>query len=509
LSSIISFKKVSIDKSAFKKEVSVEKPEIDEIIPIRGCTVLHDYDFSEIAGMGCNYVQIVVWPQVQKDGEVIEFYESLGRPEDAKPAEELRTLSKNTERIIVERIKKAHELGYKVYLILYPERTGFHEGYGTGLKNLDRFLNSIENLSLKWAKIAEENEVEMFSPVNELFLWIGEEKANKWHEQILPKLREVYKGNLVPRGLQFYQFDPLSKKPFEMKNLEFNFSGWDYIASDFYCIGVEQSFSMDNLRKCIIATLNKSIELKNKYKVKGIIYGEISHPGGTTPDAFELFFKENYGKVDGWFLWNLRDYSSSVKDVARNYFTRVHGISNTSLQMPEILDIKEIAYKVPKRDKTIFIESFNGRGFEIRGKESYEFDVQGDNYTVMIKFKIVDGGLLVFFERNSQSYEVQIVEASRIFLAKHSPEYPEEPLKLAEPRMEIKPNVTHALEISRTGNSFAIYMDNKLVHAFSDPNPPKGKFTLSCYIKEMEVEKCHVIYEEIKVFQGFEELITE
>jgi hypothetical protein len=101
---------------------------------------------------------------VQKDGEVIEFYESLGRPEDVKPVEELRELSKNTEEIIVERIKKAHELGYKVYLILYPEKTGFHEGYGTGLKNSERFLNSIEDLSLKWAKIAEENEVEMFFP---------------------------------------------------------------------------------------------------------------------------------------------------------------------------------------------------------------------------------------------------------------------------------------------------------------------------------------------------------
>jgi hypothetical protein len=87
------------------------------------------------------------------------------------------------------------------------------------------------------------------------------------------------------------------------------------------------------------------------------------------------------------------------------------------------------------------------------------------------------GGPLLFFEGDSQSYEMQIVEASRIFLAKHSPEYPKEPLKLAEPRMEIKANASHVLEISKTGNSFAIYLDNKLVHAFSDPNPLKGKFS--------------------------------
>jgi len=473
--------------------------EIDKFIPIRGCTVLHDNDFRDIAGMGCNYVQIVVWPQVQEDGEVIEFYDSLASPQDAKPAEELRKLSEKTENIIVNRIKKAHELGYKVYLVLYPERTGFHEAYGTGMKNPDKFLNSIEALALKWAKIAEENKVELFSPVNELFLWVGEEKANKWHEKILPKLREIYSGELVPRGLQFYQFDPLSQKAFEMKNTEFNFSGWDYVASDFYCGGIERVFSIENLRKCIIATLNKSIELKNKYNAKGIIYGEVSHPGGTSAEIFDLFFKENYGKVSGWFLWYLGDYSGEAKQVARRYFTQAHDVLNTSLEMPETLDIEMIASKIPKRTEVSFAETFDG-GLEIRDKEGYEFDVPADNYTVLIKFRIIEGGPLIFFEQNSGSYEIQIVEASRIFFAKHNPNS-EDALLLAETRREIRPNKSYTLEISRSGNNFAIYLDGKLLHAFSDPKPAEGKFVLTSYIKQGEIEKSHVVYEEIKVFR--------
>ena len=29
---------------------------IDKYIPIRGCTVLNDFDFYKISNMGCNYV---------------------------------------------------------------------------------------------------------------------------------------------------------------------------------------------------------------------------------------------------------------------------------------------------------------------------------------------------------------------------------------------------------------------------------------------------------------------
>ena len=483
-----------------------ETQEIDKFIPIRGCTALHDRDFYKISGFGCNYVQIVVWPQVQEDGEVIEFYDSLSRPQDIKSVKELRNLSKNTEEIIISRIKKAHELGYKVYLILYPERTGFHESYGTGLKNPDRFLNSIESLALKWAKIAEENKVELFSPVNELFLWVGEEKANKWHEQILPKLKRVYNGELVPRGLQFYQLDPLTQKPFGMKNLEFNFSGWDYIASDFYCTGVDEIANKENILKCIIATLNKSIELKNKYKTKGIIYGEMSHPGGTSAEIFDLFFKENYGKVDGWFLWYIDDYSKDVKEVAKRYFTQLHNITNTSLQMPEILDIRLVASKVQRKNKLSCIKVFEGKGLEIENnKQGYEFDLPKNDYTLAIKFRIIEGGPLIFLERNSGYYEIQIVEASRVFIAKYKPANLNKSLILAEPRIEIKPNKTYTLEISKAGNNFAIYLDNKLVHAFSDPAPPKGRLILTVYSKEGEVKKSHVIYEEIKVFQGTQE----
>jgi len=500
ISAVFLFSKEKIRIQKVDEDVD-KKEEINKFIPIRGCTVLHDIDFYKIAGFGCNYVQIVVWPLVLADGEVIEFYESIPRPEYVKPVDELRRLSKNTEGIIIHRIEKAHELGYKVYLILYPERLGFHEGYGTGLKNPDKFLDSIETLALKWAKIAEENKVELFSPVNELFLWIGEEKANEWHKQILPELRNVYSGELVPRGLQFYQFDPLSEKPFEMKNTEFNFSGWDYVASDVYCIGIEQVFGMDNLKKCIIATLNKSLELKNKYNTKGIIYGEMSHPGGTSAEIFDLFFKENYGKVNGWFLWHLSDYSAEVKEVAKRYFTQLHHITSTSLQMPEILDIKEIASKVPKRNELVFSENFDGKGFEVKDKEGYEFNVQGNNYTVIIKFDIVEGGALIFLGKNSEEYEIQIVESSRIFLLKKNPLDPEEPFKLAEPRREIRPDKTHALEISRSGNNFAIYLDGELLHAFSDLNPAEGRFSLTSYTKEGEVEKSHIIYKEIKIFQ--------
>ena len=472
--------------------------EIEELIPIRGCTVLNDFDFQQISKMGCNYVQVVVWPQVTKNGEVVEFYESLARPEDIIPVEELRRLSENTEEIIVNRIRKAHELGYKVYLVIYPERTGFHEAYGTGMKNPDKFLEEMKNLSLKWARIAEENDVEMFSPVNELFLWVGEKKANRWHEEMLPELKKVYNGYLAPRGLQFYYFDPFSERPFASKNTEFNFSGWDYITSDFYCIGIEKAPTEENILKCIIATINKSIEMREKYDAKGVFYGEMSHPAGTSSDVFDLFFRENYGKVDGWFLWSLNDYSNDCKEVAKDYFTRKHDISNTSLKDVEIFDPADIASRIPEAKELAFREDFEGGGFESKnGTRGYKFEVQGTNYTVKVKFRIIDGGALIFFERNSDMYEIQIIEASRIAIYKSGQEGH---FIIAEPRREIRPNRSYLLEISRNGNDFAIYLDGELVHAFSDPNPPKGSFDLTSYYKE-PVDNSYVIYEEVAVLK--------
>ena len=59
--------------------------------------------------------------------------------------------------------------------------------------------------------------------------------------------------------------------------------------------------------------------------------------------------------------------------------------------MPEVLDPEEIASKIPEADKIVLIEDFDGKGFETNKTMGYEFESQGTNCTVMIKFKIIEG----------------------------------------------------------------------------------------------------------------------
>lgn len=455
------------------------EPELNELIPIKGCAVEELFDFSELSEIGCNYAQIIVWPQVLSSGEV------------TAPSE-------NAEKQVLQQIMRAREFGFKIYLVIYPVRIVSHESYGAGLQNTEKVLQGIEEIALKWAKIAEQYEIEMFSPVNELFLWVGVQEANEWHENILPKLKKIYSGNLVPRGLQFYQFDPLSEKPFELKNTEFDFSGWDYIASDIYCLGIESRHSEENLKKCFSATLNKSLELKNKFNAKGVFYGEMSHPGGTDAETFDLFFSENYGKADGWFLWHIRHYSDEAKHVMKRYFTEKLAVSEAA-EIPEILDIEEIASRIPRYEEVILQENFAGKGFQsINGEDPFILEALGQNYLIKAKFKIVEGSLKIVFEEDAANkYGLSITPVSFFDLDKKLPGE-EHPLVLAELKTSITRNEWHDLEIARNGKNFAFYLDNELMHAFSDTESLQGSFQFDSHIDKV-ITYSKVIYDEITV----------
>jgi hypothetical protein len=475
---------------------------INKMIPVRGITFsAGNNNLTKGLEINSNYVQIFVSPQVLETGEVIECYDYIGD----QTIDEIKKKSKDTETIIVERIKEAQKLGFKIYLILYPNKLGDHEAYGRGLKDPERFLDEMEKLALKWAQIAEQNNVEIFSPANEIFLFVGTKRANQWHDEILPELRQLYKGELCPRGLQFYRYDPLSKEPVEMENIQFDFSGWDYVTSDFYYDGIqdEKEAAIERLNEGVIATLAKSIELKNKYDTKGIFYGEMSHPGGSTPEIFDLFFKENYGKAEGWFFWEENsNFADEIFQVVKDYFTEVKEISDTPVKIPAVHNSQEIAKKIPEMSDVVFEDNFNGGVFESKQGKFYELKNPGDNnYTVSAKLKIIQGAVQILFERdeggeNPYSYAVSIMPASVIELYKKPPDG--ELLNIVKVFLKIEYNHSCIVKISRNDNHFAVYFDDDLVYAFTDPEPLTGRFSLGHYDP---LGISIVIYEEIKVLK--------
>lgn len=506
--------------------------QIEENVPMRGCTyqinpmetdIRYFYlkflytpaniDFA--LSMNCNYIQIVVWPIVMEDGQVIECHHSMGQEEEiGYSAEDVQSKCRNAEKILTRLIDDAHDQGLKVYLILYPERVGSHDTYGHGLKNRDRFIKELEPLIWKWAEIAEEHNVELFSPVNELFLFIGIEEANKWHKDNLPRLKELYSDDLAPRGLQFFRYDPLQKKVVETRNTEFDFSGWDYIASDFYCGGVQGEnlvFDPAELEKCIIATIKKSHDLKEEYGAKGVFYGEVNHAGTIADvidlDALDMFLRESYGRVDGWFMWwvDAPDADKRITELFKSYFVEQKQVSDTPLEMPELSDPEGIASRMPVHTEVIFEEQFEDEGFISTGDDYYRLPDRfqkdlGDSYTLTTGFKIMESALRMHFEWDpisDQNYEVNIGPLAYIRLA--SPEFN----VFVEDFLTVERNRWYELKISRHKNDFAIYLDSKLLYAFTDPNPlTTGRVDLGHPDKEMIFPEGIVIYRDIKVLKS-------
>lgn len=86
------------------------------------------------------------------------------------------------------KIKTVHEKGLKVYLQLYPEWYGIpHEGEleRGPVKDQDLFMEQMEEVALKWAEIAEELGVELYSPSCELNVFLSWDNNMRWHNKVL------------------------------------------------------------------------------------------------------------------------------------------------------------------------------------------------------------------------------------------------------------------------------------------------------------------------------------
>lgn len=119
---------------------------------------------------------------------------------------------------IVEDIQTAHENGLKV--MLNPQ---FHPQ--PKLKDLD--VEELNSKIVEVAKLAEENDVELFAPLGEADV-IFHPNTGKWRQEILPKIKEVYHGEIFwsGPGVGLPDKTTISKIPEQPPG---DFSGYDYI----------------------------------------------------------------------------------------------------------------------------------------------------------------------------------------------------------------------------------------------------------------------------------------
>jgi hypothetical protein len=481
---------------------------------------LDQHEIDELKEAGINYVQVVVWPQVLDNESVYVLPRSFGNPDDRISYNNLLKESSKTEEKVISRINALDEAGFGTYLVIYPERYGAHELYGKGLRDVEEFLSKMEEITLEYARVAEENDVEMFSPPNELQLWVGAERAMKWYEDILPKIKEIYSGEVAPRGLTFYDWDSLNDVPIEKAVAKFNFAGWDYIASDVYCNQIE---SLEEFKTCLRATIYKSIELKEKYGAKGIIYGEISHLGGSNPElenskeynikSYDIFSRENLGRADGIFFWNWESYCEEMKKIIKQYYRYKQSLPTGSIEMPETVKLRpDKDYRI-KTCGILFKDDFSSRNmpwtnpefirdgrFEFYASRPMDHSISflkiGEDWTdykLSGRFLVESGAAWIGFRRlGERGYSLGICPAAQVFINK------------GKIHLEVDPYLVelgkwHDFELWADKKRVSLYIDGNLVLSFEDPDAYRnGGIGLGTVIPNL-IKDGHVFFDDIIV----------
>ncbi len=146
-------------------------------------------EVEELKDLGVNTLSIVLEYNLNKDGS---YYLEDG------------------EEVYISQLKKAKKAGFAV--LVSPNFVGAagHNYAEEGINiNLEKHLKNSEEVALKWVNIAEEYQAEYFAPQNEFngpirgnFAEKGAEEAritSEWHQEMLPKLRQVFTGKLMAK----------------------------------------------------------------------------------------------------------------------------------------------------------------------------------------------------------------------------------------------------------------------------------------------------------------------
>ncbi len=198
------------------------------------------------------------------------------------------------EKIFTDRIDKIHRAGLAVSL----ELGTLNPRCETEIQNKDYFISHFSTYVQKWAKIAEEHQVEFFSPLNEPnFALKGRE--TEFAQKVLPLVKQTYTGNVV---LKVADIGP--------ENIDY--SGYDYAAFDIYpgdLTGWSEQLQM---------VLSQAQKIKRAYQLKGVFLGEVGALTNRDPndpllagnvfseqeqaEIFETAFQTLWDKLSGFFV---------------------------------------------------------------------------------------------------------------------------------------------------------------------------------------------------------------
>lgn len=119
----------------------------------------------------------------------ITFSAMLSHDQEGKVSE-----ISGSESYVKRTIGKAHKAGIRVMLETTPMNAG---AVSPKVASPKLFQDEMTKMALKYAKIAEDYNVEFFAPIVEPGHHMTDEQADQWLQELLPKLRQVYQGKIM------------------------------------------------------------------------------------------------------------------------------------------------------------------------------------------------------------------------------------------------------------------------------------------------------------------------
>jgi len=282
-----------------KKKPKIKRQDISflKFVSSENCMYsLNDSEVAELKALNINGIRICPGYSLREDGRIKEdmpefFYTDL--------------------------IKKAHREGFAVFLDINVGGIPTETGEPARKYDDPKHINDLYEIASHWAKVAEKEKVEFFSPLNEPnLIFANENLANQWIEKA-KQLKSFFSGNLV---LKLADIGP--------ENIG-DISGYDYLAFDI----MWSDARYDELKNHLNIAVNKANNLKEKYNLKGFFFGELGAERSMVSkdvqaEIFKTIFQETWGKVDGYcFLgWSDLEFkfkdNEAAKEVIKNWYKK-------------------------------------------------------------------------------------------------------------------------------------------------------------------------------------------
>ncbi len=188
-----------------------------------------------------------------------------------------RVILEGAAASITAAIEDLHHAGLAVHLAPTTDSPGF----SLQVEPTDNTLEHLKEDVLKWAGVAEEHQVELFSPLDRYNKVLGTEAANRWSREVLPAVREAFGGELVASVVPDLDGPPAPGSPHDFEELDF--SGYDYLMIHIFPQGEE--YDSQAFQVYVDELLQRAGGVAARDGLKGIMvsFGGWRQPEGMDP----------------------------------------------------------------------------------------------------------------------------------------------------------------------------------------------------------------------------------